>query len=119
MRPTTAGALFDRGGIPEGTRLLFKLRKGHASEIAFELRPAISRWLAQDDRRRHALWRADPRKPLVWEADGQPHSLSGLVVEIVRSATGETPRSVYGAECWWSADGRRRLTELGGVRRPG
>ena len=70
--------------IEEGTAITFDCGK-----LPVRLRDDVDRWIDEDSRRRRATWRNDPRAPLIWEADGEAWSPTGLIREITSQATGE------------------------------
>ncbi len=70
-----------------------------------EVRAKIDEWVLQDPRRERARWFNQKGEPLVWEADNQRYSPSGLAGLIVTEAAGIS-RSVRGGDWWVTEDGR-------------
>lgn len=59
----------------------------------------VSAWIATDPRRGRASWQEDVAKPLVWEADGEAYSPTGLAAHILLEAAGRTS-AIQGPACW-------------------
>jgi hypothetical protein len=103
-RPNTVPYLVDARAIVEGTPLVYY------SPVAAE-RVALAEWLAEDPRRSRATWVNSRTKPILWEADQQQHSPSGLIREMWRLADwkrqpvanqGTTRWQVSGGESLWT-----------------
>lgn len=94
------------GALQDGTHLVFEsqVQSGPVAE-------ALRDWVSGDPSRGRAVWQNDLSRPLVWEADGQTYSPTGLVLHIIESATGTRPRARRGPNWWLDASGRS-LTEL-------
>jgi hypothetical protein len=60
----------------------------------------LGAWLKADPRRSRATWVGGTTNVLRWEYDGQLYSLTGLVKEIWRQATGKKPPSLRGPFYW-------------------
>lgn len=75
-----------------------------------DVRGRIDAWLQGDPRRGQARWVNEPGTPLIWEADGQRYSPSGLAGLIVQQAAG-IERSIRGGD-WWVTEDGRDLVEL-------
>ncbi len=83
-----------------------------------EVRAQIEAWLQNDPKRKQARWYNTAGTPLVWEADGQHYSPSGLAALVVQQAAGVT-RSIRGGNWWVTEDGRDLVElaqELGSAR---
>lgn len=99
-RPNAVPTLVDNAVIPEGAPLTF------APANAIE-QDALRDWLTEDPLRSRATWVNDRAKPLLWEADGQQHSPSGLVTAMWKAARWEDrPVSNQGTARWQTSDGR-------------
>jgi hypothetical protein len=106
--------LYEAGAVDEGT--VFTLRP--RGEVPGSVRKRLAAWVAEDPGRGSALWRNDPGKPLVWQADGQFYSPGGLVQVITLAAVGER-YSVEGTRWWVNPDGFDMVdlaAQLGGNR---
>lgn len=64
----------------------------------------VSAWIAADSRRGRASWQEDVGKPLVWEADGEAYSPTGLASHILQEAAGRTT-AIQGPACWVDSTG--------------
>ncbi|MFJ4862690.1 AIPR family protein [Streptomyces sp. NPDC088748] len=92
-RPNSVRLLVDHARIADGTQVVY--RPGRAEESA------LGSWLNADPRRFLATWVNDPKRPLVWAADGKQYSPSGLVLLIWKRAEWQgAPPSVAGARHW-------------------
>ena len=80
------------------------------------LREQVGVWVAGDPRRGQAVWRNDPREPLVWALDGEAWSPTGLAKEIVARATGESVEVMRRGATAWRTEGGRTLSALAGIR---
>jgi hypothetical protein len=99
-RPNAVPTLVDNEVIAEGAPLTFV----PMNPIEHD---ALKEWLSEDPRRSRATWVPDRAKPLLWEADGQQHSPSGLVTKMWKAAHWEDrPVSNQGTARWQTADGR-------------
>ena len=86
--------LIDAGRIEPGATLIYRPTTEREDE-------ALGGWLDEDDRRQRATWVQDRKKPLLWAADGQRYSLSGLVMHMWQQAGwDEAPVAVQGPKCW-------------------
>lgn len=110
--PDSVALLVDHNRIPIGTRLLYR-----ASTPAEER--AIGEWLSEDPRRYLATWTNDRRHPLLWEADQQTYSPTGLVREIWRQAQWEDAPSATRGPVSWSVPGEGTLAEIADGLVPG
>jgi hypothetical protein len=70
-----------------------------------ELRPLIEAWLAEDPKRSQATWVNESSRPLIWAADGQQYSPSGLAKHIFKQATGQE-RAIQGTLWWVDGEGQ-------------
>jgi hypothetical protein len=106
-RPNSVSVLVDHNRIPDGTRLIYR----PSSPIEDQ---AIGDWLREDPRRYLATWVNDRQRPLIWEADQQAYSPSGLVMHIWRQARwSEAPVAVRGPASWY-LPGESTLADLAG-----
>lgn len=103
-RPNTVALLIDHERIPDGTRL-----KYYPSATEEQ---AIGDWLTADPRRSVASWVNDRRKPLLWEADGERYSPSGLVAHIWRQADWREAWSAVQGPKQWGIPGEGSLVEI-------
>lgn len=93
-RPNAVPVLVDAGRLADGARLAFRAGSGPEQE-------ALAGWLAEDPRRSEATWVNERRKPLLWAADGQRYSPSGLVTHMWELARWvRRPVSVQGTNEW-------------------
>lgn len=98
-RPNAVSVLIDKAVLPEGAALT--LAGVYPAEAA-----ALQHWLAEDQKRARATWVAHRTKPLIWAADGQQYSPSGLVSymwELARWA--ERPVANQGTARWMTESG--------------
>jgi hypothetical protein len=99
--------------LEDGTLLL--LRPEGINEV---LMAQIEAWVQKDSNRGLARWYNDSSSPMVWEADSQRYSPSGLAGLILRQAADVT-RSIRGGDWWVTEDGRDLVElarELGSAR---
>jgi hypothetical protein len=62
---------------------------------------AMRAWLEEDSRRSTATWVPDRTKPLLWAADSQQYSPSGLVMHMWQSAGWtDSPVAIQGTRSW-------------------
>jgi hypothetical protein len=103
-RPNTVPYLVDAHAIAEGTTLVY------FSSVTTE-QAALADWLAEDPRRSRATWVNSRTKPILWQADQQQYSPSGLIREMWRLADwkeqpvanqGTTRWLVEGGESLWT-----------------
>jgi hypothetical protein len=86
--------LVDAGRIEEGAMLTYVPSNDRE-------RQAMAEWLAADERRRRATWVPERRKPLLWAADGNRYSPSGLVMHMWQLAGwDDSPVAIQGPRCW-------------------
>ncbi|MCX5204204.1 AIPR family protein [Streptomyces sp. NBC_00237] len=71
-RPNAVSVLIDQGLLENGTPLF--LHCPYPIEV-----DALQEWLAEDERRARGTWVNHRSKPVLWAADGQQYSPSGLV----------------------------------------
>lgn len=64
----------------------------------------VAAWIAADPRRARASWQEDVAKPLIWEADGEAYSPTGLAAHILSEAAGRTS-AIQGPACWVDSTG--------------
>lgn len=93
-RPNTVTILKNAGVLTEGTELRFEPR--HSTE-----KEALNAWLAEAPDRARATWTGERRYSLLWWADEQRYSPSGLVMHMYELAGWENaPVSVQGPSRW-------------------
>ncbi len=104
-RPNTVAVLVDSRRIADNTRLVFQPGTGPERE-------ALASWLAEDARRGEATWVNERTKPLLWAADGERYSPTGLVQHMWDLAGWESaPVAVQGPRRWF-VPGEGSLVEL-------
>ncbi|MFJ3807903.1 AIPR family protein [Streptomyces sp. NPDC090073] len=103
-RPQTVRLLVDHDAIEDGTPLIY------APSAAEEL--AIGAWLDADPRRRRASWVSDRKEPLLWEADGQRYSPTGLVSQMWNAADWKEQWSAVQGPKQWRVPGEGTLVDL-------
>ncbi|MFF1284180.1 AIPR family protein [Streptomyces sp. NPDC058299] len=103
-RPQTVRLLVDHDVIADGTPLLY------APSAAEE--QAIGTWLDADPRRRRASWVNDRKAPLIWEADGQRYSPTGLVSRMWDVAEWKDQWSTVQGPKQWRVSGEGTLVEI-------
>jgi len=75
-----------------------------------DVRALVEEWVQADPKRGQARWSNNSGAPLIWEADGQRYSPSGLAGLIVQQASGLS-RSIRGGD-WWVTEDDRDLVEI-------
>lgn len=70
----------------------------------------VEAWVAANPARGRAEWQDDASKPLVWEADGETYTPTGLASLILSEAAGKTS-AIQGPICWVDENGST-LVEL-------
>lgn len=100
---STVARLLEDGALEPGQRLHFKAPTARLQE-------QIEPWLAERDSRRWAQWQDDAARPLIWEADGQPYSPTGLARHILGEAADRT--SQVQGPLYWVTDEDQNLVEL-------
>ncbi|MCG8924360.1 AIPR family protein [Lentzea sp. CC55] len=95
--------LVDSGRLENGTVLHFQA--GTTPE-----QKALDPWLAEDPRRSKATWVNNRGAPLLWEADGNRYSPSGLTKHMIRQV-GLKTKAVQGTSRWY-VPGEGSLVQL-------
>jgi hypothetical protein len=104
-RPNSVALLVDSERIADGVQLTFT----PGSDVE---ETALRGWLAEDPLRSAATWVNNRAKPLLWAADGQRYSPTGLVTHIWELAEWrEAWVSVQGPK-QWAVPGEGTLVEL-------
>jgi hypothetical protein len=99
-RPNAVSVLVDRAVLAEGEQLT--LSTPYAAEAE-----ALRDWLAEDPSRAHASWVPHRTKPLLWAADGERYSPSGLVARMWELAQWEhRPVANQGTARWATVSGK-------------
>ena len=109
-RATSVALIVDAGLIPDGTQLEFC----GGSEAEEE---KTGPYFLADDKRRRATWINRRSKPLLWEADGQGYSPSGLTKLILNDA--DIPTVAIQGTLRWRVVGRGSLVEIAQAIREG
>ncbi|MGW6698252.1 AIPR family protein [Nocardia sp. NPDC055049] len=106
-RPNAVTVLIDKGILAEGTVLV--LSDNFPVETA-----ALASWLAADPKRTRATWVAHRQRPVLWAADGNQYSPSGLIAHMWELAewTGR-PVANQGTTRWMTQSGET-LADLAG-----
>ncbi|MGV4928270.1 AIPR family protein (plasmid) [Streptomyces sp. BHT-5-2] len=98
-RPNAVHVLVDQGAIPDGTLLTLHTYLAPEKE-------ALKPWLAANERRTRATWVNHRTKPILWSADGNQYSPSGLIARMWELAEWEErPVSNQGTARWLTPDG--------------
>lgn len=104
-RPNAVSVIIDRGLLDEGAALTL------LTPLAAEIE-ATRDWLAADARRARGTWVPHRSRPILWSADGQQYSPSGLIMRIWEEAGREKhPVAVQGTARWTVETGET-LTDL-------
>ncbi|MFJ8685479.1 AIPR family protein [Micromonospora wenchangensis] len=104
-RPNAVSVIIDRGLLDEGAALTL------VTPLAAEIE-ATRDWLAADPRRARGTWVPHRSRPILWSADGQQYSPSGLIMRIWEQAGWEKhPVAVQGTARWTVKSGET-LTDL-------
>jgi hypothetical protein len=106
-RGSTTERLVAHGVLDDGQRLRIVVPAGVAED-----RAPIAAWLEEDSARSAVTWRGDPRQPVVWAADGQPHNLTTLIRHIIEEATGQPPRTQVWGPNWYRDAHDQTLAKL-------
>lgn len=96
---TTVSRLVEAGALEPGTRLEFR---APSTELQALLKP----WLDGKPQRRWAAWQDDTTQPLVWEADEQAYSPTGLAKLILEEGADRTGGHLPGPQYWVDEEGR-------------
>jgi hypothetical protein len=107
---TTVSRLVEAGALEPGNRLQFR---APSAVLQAQLEP----WLADKRERRWASWQDDTARPLVWEADEQAYSPTGLAKHILEEGADRTG-DIQGPLYWIDEDGRS-LVEIAQTLPPG
>lgn len=107
-RPTTepnaAKKIDTHKAIPIGQSLVLDL-------VNLDPQNLLGSWLKADPRRSRATWVGGTTKVLQWEYDGNAYTLTGLVKEIWRQASGTKPPSLRGP-LYWVVPGRGSVASI-------
>jgi hypothetical protein len=107
---TTVSRLVEAGALEPGDRLQFR---APSAELQAQLEP----WLADKPERRWATWQDDTGQPLVWKADEQAYSPTGLANHILEEGSDQTG-AIQGPLYWIDEEGRS-LVEIAQTLPPG
>lgn len=98
-RPNAVHVIIDRRALDDGAALTL-----HTYIVPEQ--DALKDWLAQDERRSRATWANHRTRPILWAADGEQYSPSGLISQMWELAGWEgRPVSNQGTTRWATADG--------------
>jgi hypothetical protein len=79
-------------------------------ELRFRAGPeesaSLSAWFQQDSKRAFATWQEDSSAPLVWQADDQPYSPTGLARLILEQGAGKPVVALRGPSYWQNEAGQ-------------
>ncbi|MEU0433278.1 AIPR family protein [Streptomyces sp. NPDC006290] len=104
-RPNAVHVLVDQRALREGAQLRLNLYVPGEQQ-------ALEAWLGWDASRSRATWSNNRGRPIIWAADGQAYSPSGLIARMWELAEWEgRPVSNQGTERWITEDGET-LAEL-------
>ncbi|MGH3492919.1 MAG: AIPR family protein [Sciscionella sp.] len=104
-RPNSVTLLVDSERIADGAQLMFT--PGSDVEEA-----ALHDWLAADPQRSVASWVNNRKKPLIWAADGEHYSPSGLVTHMWELAEWREAWVAVQGPRQWAVPGEGTLVEL-------
>jgi predicted transport protein len=107
---STVSRLVEAGALEPGARLQFR---APSTELQVQLEP----WLAKEPGRRWATWQDDSGRPLVWEADGQAYSPTGLASRILEEGADRT--GAIQGPLYWIDQEERSLVEIARTLPPG
>ncbi|MET9882695.1 AIPR family protein [Streptomyces sp. NPDC006430] len=115
-RPNAVHVLVDKRILDDGEPL--RLSTGYPMEAE-----ALQAWLAEDDRRARATWVNHRTKPILWAADGEQYSPSGLITRMWELAEWtERPVANQGTARWATWAGKTladlALQTLEGLEEP-
>jgi len=108
---TTVSRLVEAGALEPGDRLRFR---APSAELQEQLEP----WLDGKPQRRWAAWQDDTGQPLLWEADGQAYSPTGLAKLILEEGADRSGLHLPGPQYWVDEEGRS-LAEIAQTLPPG
>jgi hypothetical protein len=108
---TTVSRLVEAGALEPGDRLQFR---APSAELQAQLEP----WLAEKPERRWANWQDDTSQSLVWEADGEAYSPTGLAKLILEQGADRPGVHIPGPQYWLDEVGRS-LAEIARTLPPG
>lgn len=98
-RPNAVHVLVDQGAIPDGTPLTLHT-------FLVPEKEALEPWLSANAKRARATWVNHRTKPILWAADGNQYSPSGLIARMWELAEwGNRPVSNQGTARWLTPDG--------------
>ncbi|MEU4401480.1 AIPR family protein [Micromonospora orduensis] len=93
-KAAAVAVIVNSGRVADGAPLEFRPVTGPE-------RKALLPWIAEDPRRGQATWVNDRRRPLLWAADGEQYSPTGLTMHMLKAAPGEPPKAVQGTTRWF------------------
>ena len=70
-----------------------------------EILATLEEWFAEEPGRRYATWQEDSSSPLVWQADDQPYSPTGLARLILEKGAGKIVVALQGPAYWVNETG--------------
>jgi hypothetical protein len=92
---TTVSRLVEAGALEPGDRLQFR---APSAELQAQLEP----WLAEKPERRWASWQDDTSQSLVWEADAEAYSPTGLAKLILEQGADGPASTFQGRSTGWT-----------------
>jgi len=82
------------------------------TDLSFDLRSELEKWLDADPARRTAHWQNNLSAPLIWDVDKAAYTPAGLIRHIMEQATGVIGN--YSGAQWWRDPSGWNLAELAG-----
>ncbi|MGY1714358.1 DUF5655 domain-containing protein [Geodermatophilus sp. SYSU D01106] len=106
---STVARLIEADLLSPGERLEFRAPSP-------DLQTQMGEWLDAETGRRFATWQDDAAAPLIWEADGQSYSPTGLARLVLEEAAGKT-NQVQGP-LYWITESGQTLVDLAATLPP-
>lgn len=91
----------------QGEQLRITVPTGTAED-----RDKIEEWLNEDPQRTTVSWSQDARAPVIWAVDGQSYNLTTLIRRIIKSSTGNPPRTQTWGPNWYRDTADRVLYKI-------
>ncbi|OZV81155.1 abortive phage infection protein [Micromonospora echinospora] len=104
-RPNAVSVLVDKAVLPEGEALTFVTPFASEAE-------ALRDWLAETPKRGRATWVPHRGKPILWAADGQRYSPSGLISHMWELAGWENRPVANQGTARWAVSSGETLADL-------
>jgi hypothetical protein len=93
----TVARLINAEVLEQGERFQFR--------SPLELQTTLEEWFAQEPTRMYAIWQEDTSLPLIWQADDQPYSPTGLARIILELGAGKMVAALQGPAYWVNETG--------------